>query len=718
MEHRTFGKKFFALVGALLLLTGTFPTAFGADSTESTNRYNVVVAMDASGSLVNSGGTDPDGFRFEALSLFMNLLAEQGNQVGGVVFSDKVTTFPMTTINSQMDKERLVDQFRSIKARGYTNIGGALDAAVQMLENDGVKDLPSVIILFSDGCTAMSTEQAEQESRDLRDAAVAEAARDGVNIRIDSICLNADNTAAPEEMEAISSKTGGEYRFVEEADDLHGVFEVFYNMIYGTSTQELLDDIFPPSGELESPFTVPGFGVEEVNIIAYGNTSDMKVYSPDGTESSASPLRYDTFSFLKLTGVIPGRWRLITQGESGAPIKINMIYNTNLDLETSLSEDETAPGEDVTVRAVLTDGDTTADSDHEYTGYRAFLTAYDDGHNPMGEPVEMEVEIGAFQSKISFPEDGLYSLDVNVVGGNDSDEYLNKTFPSVARVMVTSPSPSPEPFPPADDNHAPVAVQDPAEASVTLFKPFRKGSSVVLTSLFHDEDGDLLTYEASDANFPDDEYRVEGGSLIINSFPSPTGEFTVSASDPDGLSCQLTLVVRSRDLSFILFIILGIVVLGAAGTLAYRYLHQRSLSFGGTISVESHCGGVVKNDSLTPPRGTGKCKLSAFKVDPAGLNPEKTCFMATGGNTVQFVSSPPVISGNQRTKTIIVRGVGVVTKVCLNQDSEDYLLIRFQPIGSSGSGFHSSAGSNATQKQSRTAHAGFSRHTRPEGKNK
>ena len=41
------------------------------------------------------------------------------------------------------------------------------------------------------------------------------------------------------------------------------VFNVFYNLIYGTSTILLVDDVFPSNGKIEKDFYIPGIGVEE-----------------------------------------------------------------------------------------------------------------------------------------------------------------------------------------------------------------------------------------------------------------------------------------------------------------------------------------------------------------------------------------------------------------------------------------------------------------------
>lgn len=71
------------------------------------NRFNVVVVLDASGSMKN---TDPNGLRYEAISQFFGLLAEQGNALGGVVFHTELAAEEtLTEITDQSGKDTVMD---------------------------------------------------------------------------------------------------------------------------------------------------------------------------------------------------------------------------------------------------------------------------------------------------------------------------------------------------------------------------------------------------------------------------------------------------------------------------------------------------------------------------------------------------------------------------------------------------------------------------------
>ena len=147
-------KRLITIVAIMVLLLSylCFPAYAVDDGVETTNRYNVVVVLDASGSMDN---TDPANLRFEAIGQFVNLLAEEGNWLGGVVFSDGISAQQdVTEINSQGKKAAFVDLLRGVKAKGWTNTGEALSLAVDMLES-GDPNLPSVFLFLSDGNTEL-----------------------------------------------------------------------------------------------------------------------------------------------------------------------------------------------------------------------------------------------------------------------------------------------------------------------------------------------------------------------------------------------------------------------------------------------------------------------------------------------------------------------------------------------------------------------------------
>lgn len=321
-----------AAIALGLMLLAAPVRARAATDANAVNRFNVVLVVDASGSMAL---TDPEGYRFEAVSQFSGLLAEQGNYIGSVVFTEEIPAkVDVAPANSQADKDAILSSIASVPAGGDTNIGAALQTAVNMIKSGGNPDLPSVIVFLSDGNTDLATSEAMDESLEMKGEAL-QAAREG-GIAVYSVCLNVDGGADISEMQQISNATGGQFAEVKTAADLQDVFNTFYALIYGTSTIQLVDEVFPSDGVLETPFDVPAGGVEEVNIVIYGSVTSTELVAPNGTSGTPDMLSGNTFSIIKLTDILPGTWTLKTTGAPGDRIRINMVYNSSLGVQASL----------------------------------------------------------------------------------------------------------------------------------------------------------------------------------------------------------------------------------------------------------------------------------------------------------------------------------------------------------------------------------------------
>lgn len=335
----------------------------------------------------------------------------------------------LTEITDQSGKDTVMDMLKSIPSNGgWTNTGAGLARAVEMIKQDGAADLPSVILFLSDGNTAMASKEETQASLDQKAEALQAAREQGIQIY--SVCLNANKGADVSEMQQLADATGGVFREVTKAEDLQDVFNTFYDLIYGTSTITIVEDVLPDTGRLETPFEVPGIGVEEVNIIVYGNTTKLSLLKPDGSEGTAAAVRSKTFSLLKLTDVEPGMWTLITEGVPGDSIKVNMVYNTNLGIELSIAPEEKIinPVDSVTITARLKGNDVFATNGGQYVGYAADLHVLD-AYGELLESIPMEVVDDRFEVKRTFQE-GTYYYKAVVTGNyiEKESEKLDRLF--------------------------------------------------------------------------------------------------------------------------------------------------------------------------------------------------------------------------------------------------------------------------------------------------
>lgn len=660
---RVFCSIFVPVFAALIV-----SSAGAVEPSSSINRFNVFVVLDASNSM---NYTDPKGLRYEAIRQFFDLLAERGNCLGGVVFSNDVeATYPLGELTGNEEKKEVISLLRSVMSSGvtgnvgYTNIGAALTAAVDQLESGANSKLPSVILFLSDGNTEMPTEDGLKISLDQKADAIERARTSGVPIY--SVCLNSNHRADAGEMEQISSATGGVFQEVENADDLMDVFNTFYNLIYGTSTITLADDVFPGSGILETQFEVPGIGVEEVNIVIHGKVDKIALRAPDGTDGSAVISSADTYTLVKTSQILPGTWSLTTTGVPGDRIKINMVYNPNLGIHVKLlPENDMEPNKPVKILATLRSGTTPASSVSQYQGYSAELKIKDVQHETV-KTLPMTLGDDGFSVDHSF-DAGTYFLEVHVTGN-----YLEKDSDEIGPLTVRMIGEGQE-LPP--ENTAPTPVKDKIKKTVYIW-PFRGGSlSLDMTELATDKEDKELSYKLISSSFLEGkDYRLEGNTVLQEQFSLSKGSYDIRATDSEGLSCDIHVVVQTINVGILTCVILGLAAVFALAVIGLIAWYWSRKPFYGDLKVQSVVNGVSTGGNKRKSRG--RCYLNVFGLEPVGLNYRKTYLQATGERWVWLITEVPVtVNGQQSKKTRIPSGVDV--NVIIKQGDPKMLRVRF-----------------------------------------
>lgn len=646
-----------------ILQAGLFFNTARAEESSANNRFNVVIVSDASGSMLS---TDPEGLRFEAINQFINLLAEQGNLLGAVSFADNINaTEELTEVDSSEAKQKIADTLKNTPAKGDTNIGEALQKAVSMLDEEGDKDLPSIILFLSDGNTDLKDKKDMENSLNMKADAI-QAAREK-DIAIYSVCLNANKKADVSEMEQISQATGGEFREVGSATDLQEVFNSFYNLIYGTSTTQLLDEAFDESGVLETKFNVPGLGVEEINIIIYGKVSEVELFDAQGQKKEVFPVEYNTFTMIKSTDVSAGEWKLITKGTAGNHIKINMVYNTNLkvELKSEALGKVTNPKDGVKFEAYLSAGEIKADSSN-IAGYEAELVV-SDAYGKELDKFPMTIVDDHFELNKNF-ENGVYFVKAHVSGNS-----LDKTSESLGPIEVSDKALTEE----EKNNTPPVPVNEKIKKTVYII-PFRDNTvSFDLKGLAKDKEDKELHYMVASSSFIEGKDYSLGDDMVLKlyHYSLSRGDFDIKATDSKGLSCNISIVVKSINVGVvtaIVVLIIGLIVLAVMGYFAYRLW---GTPFGGPITVTSDKSGERREQTVT--KKTGRLPLSRFRVANIGFDIKKTYFEASGKPYIYMCSSKEFYCNGKLTKRArISNNIAVIVKP--NKDSSDSITVLYQ----------------------------------------
>ena len=182
---------------AMLLLILNMGLPIRAEDEQQRNRYNVVFVTDESGSMRS---TDPNQLRYEAIKCFNGLAAQTGNYMGSISFNEGIVSEQnIQAVEGFEEKNAFSENVVVETEPGWTNIGLAINRAVDMLDNGKNEMLPSAIILLTDGNTDMESEEEEEASLAEKADALERARQAGYKIY--TICLNKDGSADASEMQ-------------------------------------------------------------------------------------------------------------------------------------------------------------------------------------------------------------------------------------------------------------------------------------------------------------------------------------------------------------------------------------------------------------------------------------------------------------------------------------------------------------------------------------
>lgn len=436
----TMAKKLTAAALTLLLVLPVLPGAARAEwSRTELRRYNVVLVVDKSGSLVcaNESGSDPDGLRYDALRLFLGLLTEGGNNVGAVVFDDFVRyEAGVKPLEGMEAKKAFIHTIEGYYPRDDTDIGRAMLRATELLRDMSEEnDLPCMILLFSDGMTDFETgdiQAKRQESYARAQQALNAAQEEG--IVISGILLNVDGAAerGRGEFQVYTRGTGGEFEEVTKPEDLATAFRRLYHIINGTVYTGAQRVAFSESGEAEIYFTVPSFGVEEVNIIVEGEalrrdrggeSVDMEILHPSGQgfEIAGHELDSARYRLVKLPDPDLGIWRVRLRGTPEDWVDVTMVCNASLEvaLWDENPEDVFKTLRPYSFSATVEDPGVERLSEEQLGELKAVLVREELATGAVRE-YEMRLEDGGFVpvEAVSFPKNGGYRLSAVVSLGD------------------------------------------------------------------------------------------------------------------------------------------------------------------------------------------------------------------------------------------------------------------------------------------------------------
>lgn len=636
-KHNTLSgvRKLCTYLLVAVLVLSTVCIGASAAATQEAVRMNVMLVIDGSGSLTSrNSGTDPRGLRYDAIDLFLALLTNSGNNVGAIVFNEGSDTFlldeSLSQINGKADKLALSSAIRAAGTRGDTNIGAALLKGVQeaaaMTDSNG---LPSVVILFSDGRTDVSGDDAMQASLDAKEDAIVAA--QNARIPIYTICLAANAVADPAEMQEIADRTSGSFAKVEDPQDLSKAFEAFYSLIFASAGSEIQQTGYDANGKLTFDVPIPAYGAEEVNIILNSTELDSKtITTPSGVMSDAEveecTMSGGYYDVIKIVDPEKGKLVVELTGVPQGSVTVNVLYNINstVELTTADGRQAYAAGETVTFHANLFQNGNAVLNSNVTNEYTAKLTL-------------TNLTTGQPQTVNMVPDgNGTFTYDLVV---NECTSYTAKATLSFSNLELES-----EEMPLDFDNSPPVTSEPLIEEDVVVLYFFNATKTYELSKYFSDPQGDPIVYSQVSSQFVQGTVDVDSqtGKVTVDAAKSRSGELVVKATDDKGASTQMIIRLNVTNLTLgVSLAIIALILIGAA-IVIFIVITTARKPWKGRITVTN----LSNNHSRSLIDFRGSLNLKKFNLGRTAVDGK---FVTTGHGHLEFVSKKPVYacrSGN------------------------------------------------------------------------
>lgn len=640
-----FQKIIISLLVVFLMIFSSVFVGVSAE-TKTSNRFNVVFVLDSSGSMKKN---DPDGYRYDAAKMFLGLLADKGNYVGSVIFGTGVVNkSDIIAIDGIDDKEKAEKAIEVYKDKQHSAIGDGIYEGVNMLEEQGNKDLPSVMIVLTDGVMSVGEDKdALEECRVKKSKAIEKARKNG--IKIFTIGLNADGTADMPDLKRIAKSTNGYCEKVERADDLKSVFAHFYNLIYSTETTEVFEGEVPNNGKIDKAFKIPRAGVEEVNIIISKTSSvvNLSLKKPDGTilgvdEVEKFKIETKSFSITKISSPEGGTWNLYAEGTPGDEIKIDMVFNDCLSLDTESDDPNSVKINDqFKVTGYMYNENEKVTDPKAYDEFKATLHMIKDTEEK--EPIEMKAVGASFVGTIPITDRGTYTVYMNVV----NKDALGSKGEGESKEEIQGKSTVEKPIILNVENTPPQTKRKKIEEHFWVIPGFKDNKDIDLKGAVVDSEDSKVTYSVVSTGFKDTSYKLNGETLTITDFSDLSeGSFTMRGTDSLGGYSEFEVDVTTTNVGILTLILILIIALIVIAIIVAVIILLSRKKFMGTITVQN----LETGASAIQQKNKGNIKLSSFQIGNTGFSKDAR-FQATNKSYVEFRTSKPVLTSSTVSKS-------------------------------------------------------------------
>lgn len=410
-------------------------------ATTDNGQLDAVLVIDASGSMQE---TDPNKLGLEGVKLFVDMMADTGNQVGIVTYGSKVdATYPMSVVEGQDDKEKIKNFVDGLERNlDYTDITAGLGKAIEMEEQrDTTLGNKPLIIIFTDGNNAVGGVAGRNYEKIDADLAQMLQKAKNADYPVYTIGLNDNGKLNEAYLKNISDETNALAFVTKDPNELPDILTQIFAAHSNLKVQSL--GTLQGTGDFEEVIVnIPNNNVLEANISAIASGKvEFKLEDPSGN-SKAIPSNDVTlhesqsYHLLKLQAPIEGDWKLYVKGMAGSQIDIDLVYNYDIGVAIKpLANTNFAKGDSLDIVAYLSVQGNPINDDALYKSSKATMMIKD-----MASDVETKVDMNSsgqqFEGSYKLKEKGEFEVSVFV----EDTSYQRQSKPVHIKVGEGTPA--------------------------------------------------------------------------------------------------------------------------------------------------------------------------------------------------------------------------------------------------------------------------------------
>ncbi len=680
----------FVVLAMLLCQLSLFASAAGDAEKEKIDSVEIVLLLDVSGSMKDSDPVNAAGTRvsIEAAQQFVfNYPTEKDMYVKVIPYNtgvcDGLESLNVSTeagLRKYIANMQLILEDRAVLNPsqehldvlpgidcwlGFTNIGGAMEAAADFLANS--KADKHAVILFTDGKIDLGDKDLEVECREK--AYEGRDALEEMGIPVYCVGLNANKQVDEEFLRDMSDSdvTEGKTTVVTTAGQLTGVFQEIYTYLFEDSLldTEMDEIVVSPDVVEEKDLRIYGQAVREANLslVSSAPLRTLKVTAPSGVvvaDVDYTKNKYEvdsrycvinaTSSYstvtVKLLNPMDGDWKLSITGEKST-VMISKIYLFDLVLRDSIEAETLFVGDVFNFDTTIYNAEhgTHVSSAGLYEGEDGAVASVNVLNTTTGESRLYSGKLNdaknGYNFSVDFSAPGVYEFEMTI-------KHSQFKIDGVKTVTVLPPQVG-------------ISHED-GKISVSVLHPVTGEPLTQIPAYLNGVKG-VVTVKAGEEVLTSAEFYVSGMENGVFSIPFETtavGEYTASAVlsgyDVNLESSVLTITIDPSTITM-------------KGELPEEITHSGlSADFSETISLKNVFKDSDGDDLTYTVKVSGKDVVSAkldgndLIITGKGFGSAKITITATDGNGAQATFTIRVVSESMM-GLVIVLGIVVLVLV-------------------------------------------------------